>query len=318
MDARTAGAHVWYTGNKPPCRASQPNRRSVTPPMTTAHTLHPADAVDLQMHTIYSDGAWTPAELLDHLAGREFRLVAVTDHDTVEHVPELQAAGAARDVIVLAATECSTEFEGRMADLLCFGFDPAGGHMATLTAATRAEELRRARAALATLEQQGYAFPRRAAVLPATAGAIGHTRHVVTLLREHGHAADVPAAVRLIQGAGFESARAPLGDAIAACHADGGVALIAHPGRNEPGFTLYTPELLDRVRAAGLGLDGIEVYYPLHSATQVAAYEQYVQTHGWLASSGSDSHGPRQRLPIAYPAGQIAPLLAQCGVPVAA
>ena len=47
----------------------------------------PADAVvDLHLHTMYSDGFWSPTDLLDHLASRNFRVVAIVDHDTTVSV----------------------------------------------------------------------------------------------------------------------------------------------------------------------------------------------------------------------------------------
>ncbi len=42
--------------------------------------------VDLHLHTLASDGAWTPSALIDHLAGRGFRVAAVCDHDTQRSV----------------------------------------------------------------------------------------------------------------------------------------------------------------------------------------------------------------------------------------
>jgi hypothetical protein len=45
-------------------------------------------------------------------------------------------------------------------------------------------------------------------------------------------------------------------------------------------------------------------------------YETYAYEVGWLMSSGSDSHGPRQRYPIAYRARGIAPLLGRLGITI--
>src|SRR5690348_2553909 len=78
------------------------------------------DAVDFQIHTVYSDGAWQPVELFDYLAAHEFRAVAVTDHDTLEHTEKLVALGAERGIIVLRACEVSTTWRGGRTDLLCF------------------------------------------------------------------------------------------------------------------------------------------------------------------------------------------------------
>jgi hypothetical protein len=98
-------------------------------------------------------------------------------------------------------------------------------------------------------------------------------------------------------------------------HAGGALCLLAHPGRGEGELHHYQPEEI----AALLGevpLDGVEVYYPTHTPAQIAAYADVARRHGLLMSAGSDSHGPGQRMPIAYPAQRIAPLLQRLGVTV--
>lgn len=279
-------------------------------------TIQAQDRVDLHMHTTYSDGHWAPTELFDHLAEQRFRVVAVTDHDRVDTYAEMRDLGASRGIHVIPAVEVTTDWEGQMAHLLCYGFDARRGALAEVTRQIHAGQLANARAVHAELQRRGYAFPRQAEVLAGKGGEINHPLDNVNLLREHGYAADFRAGVNLTIAAGHRTVAAPLAETIAAAHADGGVALIAHPGRKETNFTLYDPAKLDQVRAAGLGLDGIEVYYPLYTPEQVSEYEAYVARHGWLASSGSDSHGPRQRYPIPYTASQIAPLLARLGLRV--
>jgi predicted metal-dependent phosphoesterase TrpH len=274
-------------------------------------------AVDLHMHTIWSDGHWTPRTLFDHLAEAHFRLVAVTDHDRVDTAAELQALGAARGIAVIPGVEVTTAWRDGFTHLLCYGFDPARGALATLTQATRTGQLANARAVHAALQQQGYAFPRQGDILADKDGTITHPLDNVTLLREHGYAADFRAGVQMAEAAGHRTIAAPLADAVAAAHADGGIAIIAHPGRHNAGTTRYDLPMLDELRGDGIPVDGIEGFYPVHSAAQVRDYAAYAAQQGWVMSSGSDSHGPRQRLPIAYPAGQIAPLLARLGVTIA-
>jgi len=59
-------------------------------PLIPSLILAPDAAIDLQMHTIYSDGKWTPEQLIDYLVGEQFGLVAITDHDRVDTASELQ------------------------------------------------------------------------------------------------------------------------------------------------------------------------------------------------------------------------------------
>ena len=56
--------------------------------------LAPDTAIDLQMHTTYSDGTWTPEQLIEYLMSERFGLVAITDHDRVDTVASLQHLAA--------------------------------------------------------------------------------------------------------------------------------------------------------------------------------------------------------------------------------
>lgn len=64
-----------------------------------------ADAAvkDLQLHTLYSDGTWTAAALIDHLIAEHFALAAITDHDRVDITSTLQSIAAEKGFRLLAA-----------------------------------------------------------------------------------------------------------------------------------------------------------------------------------------------------------------------
>ncbi len=91
----------------------------------TTHLVLAADAtIDLQLHTIYSDGTWTPEHLIDYLLSERFGLGAITDHDRVDTVASLQQLASRKLLPILAAVEMSTSWKGEPTDVLCFGFDP--------------------------------------------------------------------------------------------------------------------------------------------------------------------------------------------------
>ncbi len=71
----------------------------------------PADAaIDLQLHTIYSDGTWMPAQLIDYLISEQFGLAAITDHDRPETAAELQQLAAEKQFSLLTAVEISASW----------------------------------------------------------------------------------------------------------------------------------------------------------------------------------------------------------------
>src|SRR5215475_2771813 len=88
-------------------------------------TTLPADAaIDLQLHTIYSDGVWTPEALIDYLVSEQFDLVAITDHERVDTAAALQALAEEKQLPILAAVEMSARWRDTPVDILCYGFDP--------------------------------------------------------------------------------------------------------------------------------------------------------------------------------------------------
>ena len=48
--------------------------------------------VDLHLHTTASDGALSPTQLIDLVAGTSLRVISITDHDTTDGIDEAQAA----------------------------------------------------------------------------------------------------------------------------------------------------------------------------------------------------------------------------------
>ncbi len=78
------------------------------------------------------------------------------------------------------------------------------------------------------------------------------------------------------------------GELIKAVHAAGGLALLAHPLKTEPG-----PEKLARMVAElfSLGLDGIEVYYSEASSADKEYLRELVTKYDGVVSAGTDHHG---------------------------
>lgn len=61
--------------------------------------------VDCHLHTTASDGAWSPARVVEEARCRGLRVIAITDHDRVSGVLEALEAGARLGVTVVPAVE---------------------------------------------------------------------------------------------------------------------------------------------------------------------------------------------------------------------
>ena len=275
-------------------------------------TLAPDAAIDLQLHTTHSDGDWTLDGLLDHVAAAGFGLVAVTDHDRVETVAEVQLLGASRGISVLAAAELSAAWEGQPLDLLCYGFDPARpGPLAAIAATTYRAQLDNFREMYAALQRRGYRFPAAADILGPDNDTPRRLQDLIALLERHGYAADLRAT---LLEAGFRWITADPAAVVEAAHRSGAVCLVGHPGRGGE-FVRLDGAQLDRFRAA-VPIDGLEVEHPSHTPEQVALFREYARRHDLLTSAGSDSHGPDGQLPIPYSAATSRALLERVGIHV--
>jgi predicted metal-dependent phosphoesterase TrpH len=286
--------------------------------MTTSEPLPPDVAVDLHLHTRYSDGSWRPADLFAALEQGGFCVVSVVDHDQMEHLPEVAALGAERGIIVIPGTEVTTEWRGLAAHLLCYAPLATGFTSDALRAVvddTRARMLANSQMIYDQMLARGYRFPRQQEVLASRDGRLNRAMDVGTLLLAHGYADGPGEAMRMVNEAGYQQALAPIEQAVAAAHASGALCVLAHPGRGEGEIHRYEPAEIEALLAE-VPLEGVEVYYPTHSTAQVAAYEALAARHGLLTSAGSDSHAPSTRQPIPYPARRIAPLLQRLGVPL--
>ena len=104
---------------------------------STTNLVLASDAViDLHLHTTYSDGIWTPEQLMDYLVREQFGLAAITDHDRADTAAALQQLALDKHQPLLVAVEMTTLWQDEMwgqdelsglpcmTDLLCFGFDP--------------------------------------------------------------------------------------------------------------------------------------------------------------------------------------------------
>jgi hypothetical protein len=279
--------------------------------------ITPDTAIDVHMHTTYSDGRWSAEQLFDYLAEQGFGLIAVTDHDRVDTVAGIQQLGKQRQIAVLAGVEISAEWRGKMGDVLCYGFDPHDGGLRAIADRVRQGQKENAEEVYAELLRRGYQFPRRQELLK-NAGELRVAGDCANLLIKHGYLPDWTSALEMIRDAGYREFKADMAEMVEIVHQCGGVALIAHPGRGqwEPQeFTFYTPDLLDQVRAE-IPLDGIEVYYPTHSPELVETYFAYARQHDLLMSAGSDSHGPPGRMPIKYRAEVTRHLFERIGIQV--
>lgn len=241
--------------------------------------------VDLHAHSLASDGACAPSEVIAaaHRAG--VLAIALTDHDTIAGVEEAEAAGERIGIRVVAGVELSAVENDRETHLLGLHLVQRDG-MEERLIELRAARRRRGAQTVEALNALGVTITLDDVMQQADGGAIGRP-HVARALVAAGWVPDVRAAFDRFLGAGRPACIAkepfPMRDAIALVHEAGGLAVLAHPGREG------TRDWIESL--ANAGLDGIEVRHPSHSAEDVARLAALCAHYDLVPSGGSDWHG---------------------------
>src|SRR5277367_1056307 len=79
--------------------------------------------IDLHLHSHFSDGTVSPAEVVRRAAAHKVGIMALTDHDSVSGFEEARAEGEKLGVRVLCGIEINT-CEGDLLHVLGYGLKP--------------------------------------------------------------------------------------------------------------------------------------------------------------------------------------------------
>jgi 3',5'-nucleoside bisphosphate phosphatase len=260
-------------------------------------------AFDLQSHSLHSDGALPAAEVVKQAAAAGVELLALTDHDTIDGVPEARAAAAAHGLAFSAASELSA-VHGGYEDLHILGYELDADDSALQAALHdfRGDRARRIEAMAGRLKALGFALDeapleaRRAAGKPIgrphlADAVLAHPANAARLETEGIHGRDGLFPPYLVPGAAayVPRSRPTVPEAIEVIHAAGGVAVWAHPFWDLD----HDDEVLDTVeRFAALGIDGVEAFYATHTRHQTVLLARRCEELGLLTTGSADFHGP--------------------------
>ncbi len=263
----------------------------------------PAPTFDLQSHSVHSDGALSPREVVQAAAAAGVELLALSDHDTASGVSEATDAAAAAGIALVPATEITSIYQGQQ-DLHVLGYliDPLDATLVRTLEHSRSSRERRADAMAAALRELGFELDDDALAARAEQGkSIGRPHLAQAVVSQPGNRERLAAeglldptaflVAYLIEGRpAFKDREAPsVEEAIELIHGAGGVAVWAHPfwDIKAPAEVL---EAIDRFRSAGL--DGVESFYVTHTEEQTQLLVDRCAELGLLSTGSSDYHGP--------------------------
>lgn len=248
---------------------------------------------DLHCHSNVSDGVLAPALVAARAKARGVDVWALTDHDEVGGIAEARAAARALNLAFVPGVEISITWAGQTVHIVGLGIDEKNAALLRGLAHTRSGRELRAREMSDQLAAAGIAGAYDGALRYAGNPDLISRTHFARFIIDRGICRDVPSVFRsyLIEGKpGFVPHRwATLEQAVGWIIGAGGVAVIAHPGRYKFDPMAYDVLFNEFQR---LGGTAIEVVTGSHTPDQYDEYAKVAQRYGFLASRGSDFHGP--------------------------
>ncbi|MBS0399904.1 MAG: PHP domain-containing protein [Proteobacteria bacterium] len=266
------------------------------------------DGIDLHSHSHCSDGILSPARLVERAAASGARMLALTDHDTLDGLDEARTAASRLGLALVDGVEISAGWRSQSVHVLGLWIDPT--HRALQQALCRQIDLRRARlsamcAKLTRLRMPGTELE---AWVHARPGVPTRT-HLATAMVEAGLVPNMATAFHRYLGQGkpghLRSQWPAMEQVVGWVRGAGGHAVLAHPLRYRLSAGARRRLVAEFATCGGAGLEVVSGSNP-GQAIETAA--ELACTFGLAGTAGSDFHDPN--LPW-NPLGRLAKLPAR-------
>lgn len=244
--------------------------------------------IDLHTHTTYSDGSYTPAQLIYKVRQAGISIFSITDHDTVAALPEAETLSIFYDLTLISGVEFTTYVDEREVHILGYFFDRANRDLLEILQLCAHDRLRRAEGILEHLQR--LQMPITMEEVLKEAGTAPVTRpHIAMVMVKKGYSRSF-----------YDAFEQYLGNA-GPCYVQkfalspevvfeivknaGGISVLAHP--------VNLPEAII-AKVIKSGVDGIEAFHPSHSNADTRAFSELARSKSLFISGGSDFHGGKK------------------------
>ncbi|MBP3369483.1 MAG: PHP domain-containing protein [Clostridia bacterium] len=249
---------------------------------------------DLHTHSVFSDGTCTPTEIIEGAISTGLSAIALTDHNTVDGLPDFIAAATDKKIDIVLGTEFSVDYSGTELHMLSLFIKPE--YFAQITEMMNEAMERKEQSNIQLI----YAL--RGAgihidydeIKRSTPNGKLNRAHIASAMMQRGYVGSVAEAFStyLSKTSGYynEPKRLTVWEILDFISSIGAVSVLAHPFLNLPKNELlrFLPE------AKKSGLIGMECYYSLYDEKTTAMSFDIANGFGLLYSGGSDFHGTRK------------------------
>jgi predicted metal-dependent phosphoesterase TrpH len=242
---------------------------------------------DLHVHTNFSDGTFTPEEVVREARAKGFSCIAICDHDCIDAIAPAIECAKGKHLEIIPGVELTVIKNGKEIHMLGYFVSWKEKWFADILRRVQEERSVRIDRMLAKLKQFDIKLDKeRVMCLAGGKGSVGRL-HLARALAETGAVSSVQAAFNKYIGDSKPCYVKDIGfspkEAIDIILRAKGVPVLAHPAvvRDD---SLVQEFIKDGIR-------GIETYHSDHTRSDNKKYEKMAGDYGILTTGGSDCHG---------------------------
>ena len=237
------------------------------------------------MHTTCSDGGFAVRDVVVQAKAAGLGIISITDHDTVDAVPDAIAIAKELGMECIPGIELTTRCGDVDMHMLGYFFDHTSSRLRDYIDKVCLKRIERAERIVRKLNKIGITLTMSDVMHRAGGAAVGRP-HIAGALLDRGFVPTYQKAFHMYladNGPAFEQIDVlSVKEGVELLHSLGGLAVIAHPAILKD----------DAIKTAiDAGVDGIEVIHPSHIGGKVALYRGIATEYFLVQTGGSDFHG---------------------------
>jgi len=259
--------------------------------------------IDLHFHSFYSDGIYSPQELVKQLKENNFKTAVLTDHNTIKGVEEFIEAGEKTGLKVFTGVEIYTRYKGESLHILGYNFDLKNKELNSVLKELQEQKRDIVKKAIKILqkddwqikEEDVFKYPSSYLGVFHLAGALKEnfknwqrikkdfqwTKGKIILINEIISQYLIKDKKNICPETEINTEQA-----IQLIKNAGGKAVLAHPGQQLPWRKFYLIKELKEI-----GLQGLEAVSSHHSWDDIVFWQKIAKENDLFITAGSDFHG---------------------------
>ncbi|HJY64519.1 MAG TPA: PHP domain-containing protein [Ignavibacteria bacterium] len=246
--------------------------------------------VDLHLHTYYSDGIYSPEELISKAKNAGLSVISITDHDNVDAINEAVPIAKESGLEIIPGVEISAEHNGKETHILAYYIDHNNEELLEYLRNFRKERMIRARKIVNRLNELNIQVTFDEVLSHVKGNASIGRPHIAMAMVDGKYVDNYYDAFNKYLGddkpAYVKKPNISVYDAVRFINKCGGLSFVAHPGK----MLRNNNNIYEIIEA---GIDGIEIIHPSHTEYDIAFYQDLASQYFLLESGGSDFHGGR-------------------------